>query len=306
MTKSNVAFKSLVVFGGAAVLVIAAVVVFARLVAPQEPTFREGFEEASETSEGPVDFMPTAVGGELEVTGDRDGTISLREGFSDRFELAGDDARLFFESNPLVLDQMSYDGLEFFPEADACEFTEGQHNEDQGVAAAQMECSELVDVRGNGSISLQGYIAVRADLIVDIDVPDTGGTVRFGDDEWEAHDPSFNLWQAEVAGDEDRPVGLEIFSLDGNTANLFFAYDEDTETFSLAQIRYGEEFGEGEEVEVDPEACSVTTEELVAVNPQVEYHAIDFSCESVELADEEQVQIEGSVVFKTYLQPTAP
>lgn len=283
-----------------------AVMGLARLMVPDEPTFAESFEDATETPEGSLDFTPTAVGGELEVSGDREGTISLREGYGDRFELASDKARLFFEANPLALDQMSYDGLEFFPDPDACEFTEGQHNEDLGIAAAQMQCPELVDVRENGSISLQGYVAVRADLIVDIDVPNTGGTVRFGDDRWEAYDPSFNLWQTEVAGAEEMPIGLELFSLEGNTASLFFAYDEDTETFSLTQIRYGEEFGEVEEIEVDPEACSVTTEELVVVSPQVQYHGMDFSCESVELVDEEQVQIDGSVVFKTYLQPTAP
>lgn len=307
MTKSNVSSKSLVVLGGAVVVVIVAVVVLAQVVAPEEPTFSEGFEEATESPEGSLDFVPTAVGGELEVSGDREGTISLRQGTGDRFELISDDARLFLESNPLALDQMSYDGLEFFPDPDACEFTEGEHNEDRAIAAVRVECPELVDIRGNGSISLQGYVAVPADRIVEIDVPDPGGTVRFGDNEWEVHDPQLILGQTENAGNEENPVGLTLTSLEENTPPLFFAYDEDSETLSLARIfNYGGEFGEEDEIDVDPEACSVTTEELVVASPQVEYHAMDFSCESVDLDDDRQVQIEGSVVFKKYLEPIPP
>lgn len=290
---SQVIWKGLGVLALAAGLVVIAVVGLARLTVPDEPTFSEGFEEADENPEGSLDFVPTAIGGELAVTGAREGTISLQQGFGGRFLLESDSARLYFETNPLAIDQMSYDGLEFFPESDACEFTEGEHNEDLGIAAAQLVCEELADIRENGSISVEGYIAVPADLIVDIDLPDLGGTVRAGDQEWEVEDPELILGQPVFPGDEDLETGLSVFSHEVNAPTLFFAYNEASDTLSLTRI-----WNAGEEIDVDAGACAISTEELVVVNPETQYFAIDLFCESIDVAGQGQVSVEGSIVFK--------
>jgi hypothetical protein len=90
----------------------------------------------------PVDQPPTAVGGRLTVSGDTDGTLELdrdeaelgyevdEETSSARLEdgpyrLIGDDGRITFQVDPLVVEQLEFDGLSFYPEPDECSIAPG-------------------------------------------------------------------------------------------------------------------------------------------------------------------------------------
>jgi hypothetical protein len=60
---------------GSAGVIVAGVVGLVWLV-PDDPAFSEGFGDASEGSDGNIDFVPTAIGEELQVTGAREGSIT--------------------------------------------------------------------------------------------------------------------------------------------------------------------------------------------------------------------------------------
>ena len=62
-------WKGLGIFLGSAGFIVAGVIGLALWLVPNEPAFSEGFADASEGAHGTLDFVPTAIGGELEVTG---------------------------------------------------------------------------------------------------------------------------------------------------------------------------------------------------------------------------------------------
>ena len=76
----------------------------------------------------------TGVGGHLAVTGDREGTLTLtRESQEARYSLVGDGARMVFEGDPPTIAQVSWDGLEFFPEPEDCSIVPGELDDRLGV-----------------------------------------------------------------------------------------------------------------------------------------------------------------------------
>lgn len=281
--------KGIGVLAGTAALVVLGVLGVARLTVPDEPTFAEDFEEAADT---PEDFVPSAIGGILEVTGAREGTIDLdRQVGGPSFGLGDDQARIFFTSDPLAIDQMSYDGLAFFPEPDDCELTEREHNEEAGLAAVQITCPELVDIRENGSITLEGYIALPADLVIDLDLPDRGGTVNIGD-ETITFGADLHLFVGPSQGSGSSDIQLTAVS-DSPLVTLIFPYDIDTDSLRLGRVGYS-----GGSTDIDPGECDHEASTLAVINPQVEIVELTFSCPGVQLANVGEVPIEGTLVFE--------
>lgn len=289
-------WKRLAVLAAAAVVVIAAVVGLAQLIVPDEPTFTEGFEEANENPEGSLDFVPTAIGGELQVSGAREGTITLESNVSGPgYGLTDGNTRIFFEPDPLTLTQMSHDGLAFFPEPEDCELTEGQHNEEARLAAVQMSCPELVDIRDNGSLTVEGYLALPSDLVLELDRPDTGGEVTVGETQWElSRDPS--LFIGPESSDEDPILSVHSDDTDA-TLSLHFAYDRDADTLSLTGVSYREQ----PTADVAPGACSIETDQVAVINPQTSIHEMTLACDSVDVPELGTVPIEGTIVFEKFV-----
>jgi len=293
-----VIWKGVGVLGVAAGLVIMFVVGLARLTVPDEPTFGEGFEDAAENPDGSIDFVPTAIGGELQISGAREGTITL-DGQVDgpTYGLGSGRARVFFESDPLAINQMSYDGLAFFPEPEECEFTVGQHNEETGLAAVQITCAELVDIRGNGTVSISGFAALPADLVVDLDLPKTGGAVTVGDVTFEPEDPLLFIGPS-FEGSGQQEIGLNLFTPDigpgaEDTAAVYFVYDGTTDTLTLTQVGLRRGLGE-----VAPGECESQNEELAVINPQASIWEVTFSCQSVDVSSQGSVPVEGTVIYQ--------
>ena len=110
-------WKGLAVLPGVAGVVVLGVQALALITVPDEPSFAEALDDAGVGDDGSVPFVPTAIGGESVVTGAREGTITLEQQVDGpTFGLGSGDAWVFFESGPLVISQMSYDGLAFFPD----------------------------------------------------------------------------------------------------------------------------------------------------------------------------------------------
>ncbi|HEX6300638.1 MAG TPA: hypothetical protein VF148_09270 [Acidimicrobiia bacterium] len=292
-------WKGLGVLLGSGGLIVAGVVGLALWLVPDEPAFSEGFAEASETSDGTLDFVPTAIGGELEVSGAREGSITLERNVDGPSYGLGDErTRIFFEPNPLTITQMSYDGLAFFPEPDDCAFTAGENNEEIGVAAARVVCPDLVDIRDNGTISLQGYVALPSDMIVERDLPEIGGTVTVGEETWEMAEANLGIYPPSHFGASPEPVFLDMWTGD-HLRGISFEMDRETEALSLAQVYRPE--GQSD---VPVGACSISTEFLVQVNPNNSIHRLDFACDSVAVRGMGKVPITGSVVFyKSIFEP---
>jgi hypothetical protein len=180
---------------------------------------------------------------------------------------------------------MSYDGLAFFPEPEACEFTEGQHNEGAGIVAVQVTCAELADIRDNGSISLDGYAALPVTLVLE-GIPRPGGTVRVGNDEWTVGESTLLIGGS--FGDDD--VGFWLGSIDSHPLAFYFSYDLVTGELTLTRV------GDLEQTtEVPPEACEVGTEELDSPGAQV-FMEMEFSCARGQLPV--TVPASGTAVFE--------
>lgn len=285
-------WKGFGVLAGAAALIVLGVVGLARLVVPDEPTFSEGLEEAAESDDSTVEFSPTAVGGQLEVTGAAEGTITLeRTAHGPTYGLENSDMKVFFESDPLTISQMSYDGLAFFPEPEDCEFTEGEHNEDSGLVGVEVSCAELVDIRGNGTITMEGVLALPADLVIEVDTPDTGGTITVGDEKWEVVDPLLFVGPR-FRGDELTEIEFNVFTSNAQKG-LNLIYNDDSGQMALTAVHFDER-----PQPVDGSGCTLMDETVMVLNPQAEFHELTIECEDVEVPDLGTVSIEGTVVYE--------
>ncbi|MFP3882515.1 MAG: hypothetical protein ACLFWH_09365 [Actinomycetota bacterium] len=287
-------WKGFGVLAGSAVVVVLMVVGLALLIVPDEPTFSEGLEEAAESDDGAVDFTPNAVGGQLEVTGATEGTITLeRTADGPTYGLENSDMKIFFESDPLTISQMSYDGLAFFPEPEDCEFTEGEHNEETGLVGVEVSCPELVDIRDNGTVTLEGVLALPANMVITLDIPDIGGTISVGDEEWEVVDSRLLVgptFQGSNGGSGE--IGLPL-NPEEPGKGIFLSYDLETDRLSPGNVSY-----DGTITDLAPDACDLVSETLMVVNPQAEYHELTITCENVDVPDLGVVSIEGSVVYE--------
>lgn len=166
---------------GAAALVVVGVVGLARLTVPDEPSFGEALDEAGEDGEIGTDFVPDVVGGRLTVTGAREATLDLEpKGNGPNFGLGSSKTQLYLQGGPLEITQMDHDGLSFFPDPDDCVFTIGERNEVAGLVAVMVSCPELTDIRGNGTLAVEGHLALPADIAIAVELPQTGGTSPSG------------------------------------------------------------------------------------------------------------------------------
>lgn len=292
-------WKGFGVLAGTTLVVVGMVVGLARLIVPDEPTFSETLEEAAESEDETIEFTPTAVGGQLEVTGAAEGTVTLeRTAHGPTYGLENAKTKIFFESDPLTISQMSHEGLAFFPEPDACEFTAGEQNEETGLVGVEVSCPELVDIRNNGTITLEGVLALPADLVLELDLPERGGTVTIGGDTID-FGSDLHLFVGPSPDDHGvSEIRLTAVS-DSPQATLVFPYDLESGLLRLGRVGYS-----GGSTDVDTGECSHDLSELAVINPQARILQLDFSCPEVQLANVGKVPIEGTLVFEELLVET--
>lgn len=289
-------WKGLGVLASAAALVVAGVVGLAWLTVPDVPSFADDLEEASDTGTGSLDFVPNAIGGEIEITGAREGSVTLTEDFSsDGFGLSDSRTKMFLEGNPTQITQMSYDGLAFFPEPEECEFTPGAQNEEVAIVTVQISCPQLTDIRDNGSIAVEGFLALPVIVALDLDIPDLGGTVTVGDESWDI--PGGMHFGNYTSPDGETRTGLNLLDEDFSKS-VFMAHNPDSGEYTVSEVNY-----QGASTEVAPDQCTTEAEELAAVSPTQSYWQVTFTCDVVQVAGLGEVPVEGTVVFEQISAP---
>ena len=242
---------------------------------------------------GPV----TAVGGSLTVTGDREATFVVDREATDNqgYSLAGEQGTIFFTGNPLVVDRISYDGLEFYVDEGDCTLTPGERHDPTGVAGAQIRCEEIADIRDGGTISIEGTVGVSADLLgMRGDMPPTGGILQVGDREIEF--PFVVLFLG--APTQFAPSGGFLVTDDGRTI-VQIEYDYQTHGLELAGIEF-----DGVPTEIPSGACSLSTETIGRLNPRTTTADLTIECEPVELASGETARISGTLIADLVEPPT--
>jgi hypothetical protein len=254
-----------------------------------QPTGSGGPEATAFAGEAEDASGIPGLGGTLEVTGDREGIFRLtRESIEERYSLEGDEGRIVFEGRPVEAAQISYDGLEFFPDPGDCTIAAGNLDNMVGIGLAELQCDDLVDIRGNGVITLSGTIGLPIDLLGARNLPASGGSVEVGGETWQFADGFLFTWQMGNAASS--PHALELVDAARGTA-LNFRYDLQTHRLTLVSVER-----DGTEATVADTACELGRTELGRVNPRTTVIELTIQCAAVEVPGLGPVQIQGSVI----------
>ena len=230
------------------------------------------------------------LGGSLAVTGDREDTFRLtREHNGERYSLEGDKGRIIFEGRPVEVAQMSFDGLEFFPEADDCTITPGNLDDRVGIGFAELRCENLTDIRDTGTFTFAGTIGMPLDMIAESDLPASGGTVEVGDETWQfAEAILFSFQRPAIAGDAEYNMELTDEAAGGV---IGFLYDIQTHQLTLAHVARGEE-----SVDVPADACELREREIGRHNPRTAAIELSIRCAGVDVPGLGTVPISGTLI----------
>ncbi|HSK94117.1 MAG TPA: hypothetical protein VLA76_08690 [Candidatus Angelobacter sp.] len=244
------------------------------------------------------------IGGTLAVSGDREGTFALtRETTAERYSLTGSDGRISFAGQPVEVAQLSYDGLEFFPDPEDCEITALNLDTAIGVGRAELACTDLEDVRGNGTISLAGEIGLPVDMLAARTLPFTGGSLEVGPETWTFDDAFLFAWEIPIIGGRPQ-YNLELIDRSGGQvgaeqpARLNIHYDIETHALTPINVERS-----GELSAIPEGACQLVTTELGRQNPRTRVLEIAISCDTVDVPGLGAVPISGTVVVDELAWP---
>ena len=244
-------------------------------------------------AESPAATAPplNGIGGELTVTGDREGTLTLqRESQGEVYALVGDDARMVVGGEPAEISQISWEGLEFFPEPSDCTITPGALDDQIGVGYAEIRCEGLEDIRDGGTVDLAGHLGLPLTMVGEADLPDMGGSVEVGDDTW-SFSEAYLFEFAVNAEPGSEGYNLTLADEDLGTA-IRFQYDIQTHRLTLVQVER-----EGEVAAQDPGACSLGTEELGRLTPSTAVVELSIDCPAADVPGLGPVPIIGTVII---------
>ena len=259
--------------------------------------------------------VPTHTGGSLAVSGDQEGafildhdsyTVSIEPDFErgfarvefGRFGLDGELGAIAFSTDPLVVEQIDFDGLAFYPDPEDCTITPGELNPAIGVASARLQCASLTDLRDAGTISLDGAVALPADLLgLRGDLPPSGGEVPVGDETLEFSDGRLLVQQ--VLSEETERQALFLFG-DDEKSSLGFERDPETEELYLTYIVVDEEL-----FDIADDACVVSPVELGPLNPITTVMELSIACDDLDLGSHGVVSIDTTLVVDLIFESEA-
>lgn len=262
-----------------------------------------------------VGAVPTQTGGTLVVSGDREGTFRLdrdsyevavspdfERGFArveyGRFGLIGDSGAVHFEHDPLRVAQIDYEGMAFYPEPDGCTIAPGELNPTIGVASAHLTCADLTDIRDAGSVTIDGGIALPADMLgMRGDLASPGGQVVVGNQTLEFSDGRLLVQDVSMVDSGRQP--LFLFG-DDETSSIGFERDSETGDLYVTYLVVDDE-----QFEFDDEACDVSASELGTLNPITTVLDLSIRCDEVDLGEHGVVTIDTSLVVDMTFQPGA-
>ncbi len=148
-------------------------------------------------------------------------------------------ARVVFQgSQPPVISQMSWEGLEFFPDPEACTITPGELDDEIGVGYAEIRCEGLADIRGGGTVDMAGTLGLALTTVGESDLPPMGGSVAVGDESWEFTEAFLFGFPVNLGpGTED----FNMVLTDEGSGSLRFRYDVQTHRLTLVNVERGGE-----------------------------------------------------------------
>ena len=260
-----------------------------------------------------VGAVPTQTGGTLAISGDREATFRLDRGSYEvavnpdfergfarveygRFGLIGETGAVHFEHDPLRVAQIDYEGMAFYPEPDACTITPGELNPTIGVASAGLTCADLTDIRDTGSVTIDGGIALPADMLgMRGDLPPPGGQLVVGSRTLEFSDGRVLVQDVTIVGSGRQP--LFLFG-DDETSSIGFERDPERGDLYVTYLVVDEEL-----FEFDDEACDVSASELGMLNPITSVLDLSIRCDEIDLGEHGVVTIDTSLVVDMIFQP---
>jgi hypothetical protein len=267
------------------------------------------FDAASETPPPTVvaDVAPMGTGGSLAVSGAREANFTLdhdsyevsinpdfERGFArvefGRFSLIGEDGAIHFAADPLEIEQIDLDGLAFYPDPDACTIEPGELNPAIGVASARLECVGLADIREAGTVTIEGGIALPADLLgMRGDLPPSGGRIPVGSRTLEFSDGRVLL--QEVQTEETSRYALFLYG-DDEASSIGFERDPESAAYYLTYIVIDEEL-----FDIADDACAMSTSELGRLNPITTVLELSIRCDQLDLGAHGVVTIDATLVI---------
>lgn len=256
--------------------------------------------------------VPEETGGSVTMTGDGEGTFTLdrysydvslqpdfERGFArveyGRFGLRGDSFAIWFEREPLAVAQIDVDGMGFYPDPDDCSITPGALNAARGVAAATLECLELIEIRDAGTVTISGSLALPADLLgLRGELPPAGGQVVAGERSLAFGDGRLLV---QDAVDEGGMQQLFLFG-DDETSSIGLERDPSNGELTLTYVVVDDQWFELEE-----SACDLSSTDLGTLSPIATVVDLSIRCEERELGELGRVAIEASLVVDLIIQP---
>jgi hypothetical protein len=288
-------FRSVTVLGIAFVAVIATTIGLATIIVPAPAVSSQPSGPASDapTASGAassgvaVPSGPGQIGGTVSASGaESTSFIVSRESTDGRYALVGDEGRIYFDEDPLSVAQVSFDGYEFFLDPDDCTISPGERDAETGVAIANIHCEDVEDVRGKGTMTLDGDIGIAADLLgLRGDLPATGGSLTIGGDQ-------VVFEHAEMLHPRFTAFVGQFIDVAG-AVSLTISYDGEAHGLVLSEILFDQS-----NTEVAPEACELATTEVGLLNPHTRLLELTIDCPSLELANGATIAISGSLMVE--------
>lgn len=249
---------------------------------------------------------PEAIGGSLEISGDRSGTLTLdtASGTGGRYEvledgsiaihadgpmeLRGADGYVRFERDSGQVTNIAYDGLSIFLDPGECTITHGAVSEATDLMAALLECPDIADVRGQGVITVVGVVAMPADALRGRgDLPPTGGSVEVGGS-------TITFDEADIFLDgepleETGRISWGVFDADRGSG-IVLEFDPEAHRWFLRDAFSNEDYATLEE------PCPIAAEELGRINDYTTVVRLGIECTDVAVAGGGTGSVAGSIV----------
>jgi len=289
-------FRSIAVLGAAFAAVVIVTFGLATIIVPDQAGIsRAAGGSPSGSVDEPDETLPpveVGLGGALAVTGEREGIFILtNEDIEDRqYALIGDKGRIRFEGLTSVIAQLSFDGLEFFPEPDACTLTPGEVDTSLGVTMTEIRCQELIDIRDTGTISLDGTIGIPIDIVGESDLPEQGGSVEVGGETWQFAEAVLREFGFSPFGTSEE-FNMQLVD-EQSRGVIRFNYGFETHRLTLGDVEH-----DGEHAGVPDSACQLSEEELGKVNPRTTVIRLGIQCAAVDVPGLGSVPITGTVII---------
>lgn len=248
---------------------------------------------------GRLSDATSGIGGTLAVSGVREGAFRLtRERFEGRYSLVGDDGRISFAGEPVEVVQISYDGLELFPDPGDCQLTAVDLDPLVGIGSAELRCDDVADARGNGLISLAGTLRLPIGVIGRHALPPSGGSVAVGEQTWTFPDALLHTRNPPIQAGTN---AANMFLVDAaRNAALAFTYDAGTHRLALDQV-----LASATVASVPEGACAFERTGLGRTSPRTEVVELAIDCPAIDVPSLGMVPISGTIVVEE-IEGTAP